>query len=146
MTDTTILDGMMRTLQRNPMVEDRMKFPLAPLGSPTSQFVETDVRPFYAKAEPKVEGGMNAKYAERVDLFHQDVKGVRLERPRRGSCGRVRTVERHIDGEVWTRNEVCPGVVHAVETKINGAMRVDGKCLTCGWEVHRAGLLNEKGN
>jgi len=140
MTDTTILDGMMRTLARNPMATGRMKFPLSPLGSPTSQFIQTDETPFYAKHEVE---HPNKRFAERVDLFHQSVKDVRLERPRRGDCNNVRLIERHMDGEVWTRTEKCLGTVHAVETRINGAVRVDGKCLTCGWEVHRAGLLKE---
>lgn len=141
MTDTTILDGLMAALKRNPLVEQRLRYPLAPLGSPNSQYVETDARPFYARREPVASADMNRRYAERVDLFHASVKDVRLERPRRGTCSQVRIIERHIDGEVYTRREACGGVVHAVETKINGAVRVDGKCLSCGWELHRAGLL-----
>jgi len=139
LTDTTILDGLMRTLERNPLIEQRLKFPLAPLGSPDSQFVQTDETPFYAKGEV---GVTNGRYAERVDLFHGvAVKAPRLERPRRGTCNNVRTTERHMDGQVWRREERCGGVVHAVETVIAGAMRVDGRCLSCGWEIHRAGLL-----
>lgn len=140
MTDTTILDGLMRTLKRNPLVESRMKFPLAPLGSPDSQFVQTDVTPFYARREVEVK---NKLFGERADLFHGTaLKAPRLERPRRGTCNNVRTTERHIDGEVWRKEERCGGVVHAVETKIVGAVRVDGKCLKCGWELHRAGLAD----
>jgi hypothetical protein len=139
MSDTTILDGLMATLKRNPLTPERMNYL-------DRQFVETDERPFYARRETEVgTTSVNRRFGEIVDLFHQDIRGVRKERPRSGSCHRVRVVERHIDGQVWTRQEACQGTVHAVETVINGAVRVDGKCLSCGWEVHRAGLLHEKG-
>lgn len=120
MTDTRILDAMMKMLDRNPLEPHRLQ-------NPDEQFIETDERPFYATREPIAKKDMNRRYAERVDLFHEDVKGARLERPRRGTC------------------RECGGEVHAVETKIKGAVRVDGKCLSCGWELHRAGLLSEKG-
>lgn len=145
MTDTSVLDAMMRTLARNPLVDDRMRHPLAPLGSPLSQYIQTDERPFYAKKEATPTAEMNRNYGEVADLFHQDINSVRLERPRRGSCPAIRREQTVIDGKTWTREEGCTGTVHAVETVANGAIRVDGRCLTCGWEVHRAGLLNEKG-
>jgi hypothetical protein len=122
-----------KTLERNPLVEDRMKYP-------ERQFVPTDETPFYAKEEVE---HPNKRFADRVDLFHQQVKDVRWERPRVGDCNNTLLIEKHMDGQVWNRVERCPGKVHAVETKINGAVRIDGKCLTCGWEIHRAGLLKE---
>lgn len=134
MTDTTVLDGLMETLRRNPMIPERMQIL-------HQQFMETDERPFYARDEvPVGPTANNRKYADIVDLFHQDVSAPRLERPRRGTCGAVE--ERIIDGRVWRSGE-CGGEVHAVETRIAGAVRVDGKCLKCGWELHRAGLLDE---
>ena len=75
-----------------------------------------------------------------MDLFHTDPTASRLERPRRGSCPRV---TQEYDGVRWNVVAACGGTVHAVETIVNGAVRVDGKCLKCGTEVHRAGLLKE---
>ena len=122
-----------RTFERNPLTEDRMKYP-------DQQFIETDETPFYAKEEVD---HPNKNYAERVDLFHQQVREVRWERPRVGDCNNTLLIERHIDGQIWNRIERCAGKVHAVETKINGAVRIDGQCQTCGWEIHRAGLLED---
>jgi hypothetical protein len=134
MTDTLILDGLMAALARNPMTPERLNYI-------DRQFEATDVRPFYARREVEVgQNQTNRAFGDVADLFHQDLSVTRYERPRRGPCGR--RDERVIDGRVWTA-EACPGTVHAVETKIDGAVRVDGKCLTCGWEVHRAGLLEE---
>ena len=125
-----------KTFERNPLTEERMKHV-------ETQFIETDETPFYAKEEVIPTSEMNKRYADRVDLFHQQVKDVRWERPRVGDCNNTLLIERHMDGQIWNRIERCTGKVHAVETKINGAVRIDGKCLTCGWEIHRAGLLKE---
>lgn len=135
MTDTRILEGMMEAFRRNPMIPDRMKYP-------ERQFVETDEAPFYDRSEVEVgTHPTNRRFAEIADLFHQDISGPRLERPRRGTCGAVS--EQVIEGRVW-RSEECGGEVQAVETRIPGAVRVDGKCLKCGWELHRAGLLTDQ--
>lgn len=149
MTDTTILDGMMEALKRNPLTDARLG-KLGPnqvgQGKPYGvalQSVKTDARPFYARREPVPTGEMNRNYAERIDVFHHDLSAARLERPRMGSCNRIKTIEQVIDGQVWRREERCGGTVHAVETRIDGAIRVDGKCLSCGWEVHRAGFLGK---
>lgn len=134
MTDTQVLDAMMETLRRNPMVEERLKYV-------DRQYVETDERPFWARSEVDIGStSHNRQYAEIIALFHDDVSGPRLERPRMGTCDNQQT--RVIDGRVYT-SDACGGTVHCVETRIPGAMRVDGKCLSCGTEVHRAGLLNE---
>jgi hypothetical protein len=113
-TDTLILDAMMQVLERNPLTDERMKYL-------EQQSITVDDKPFYANREIT---GDNKRYAERVALFHDDLSGPRQERPRRGAC------------------DSCGGEVHAVETRITGAMRVDGRCLSCGWELHRAGLVN----
>jgi len=117
MTDTAVLDAMMKTLERNPLSTERMRFV-------DRQFVPADDRPFYANKEVEETPTMNRRFKKVMDAFHgadQD----RLERPRRGACSS------------------CGGTVHAVETKVKGAVRVDGRCLSCGWEVHRAGFLKE---
>lgn len=147
MTDTTILDGMMELLKRNPMTPERMghlsknQVQEGETWGIDRQFHETDETPFYAKGEVVLPHEANPDFAEVADLFHQDLSVSRLERPRRGPCPRIR---REFDGTRWVQTQVCGGVVHAVETIVNGAIRVDGKCLTCGAEVHRAGLLPEK--
>lgn len=135
MTDTRILDGMMQALNGNPLPK------VGPRGAEMPVRV-TDSTPFYARGEVE---HTNKNFSDRVDLFHQDLTQARRERPRRGSCNNVRTVERHMDGQVWVRKETCPGPVHAVETTIPGAVRVDGRCLSCGTEIHRAGLLEGSG-
>ena len=133
-----LLDGLLDTINRNPI----------PTPEPGSYGVvlpyrETDETPFYADKEVLPTSEMNKRYADRVDLFHQAIKDVRWERPRIGTCNNTLLIERHIDGEVWTKTQKCGGNVRAVETRINGAVRVDGKCFTCGWQIHRAGLLSE---
>lgn len=120
MTDTRVLDAMMATLARNPLVEERMKYL-------EKQFEVTDERPFYAGREVVPTAQMNRRYAGVVDRFHDDVKAPRRERPRRGNC----------------RSCMTENAVHAVETKQNGALRVDGRCMVCGWELHRAGVIGE---
>lgn len=122
-----------KTFERNPLTPDRMKYV-------QDQFIETDETPFYAKEEVE---HPNKLYADRVDLFHQQVKEVRWERPRVGSCNNRLLIEKHIDGQIWNRIEACTGQVRAVETKIHEAVRIDGQCDTCGWEIHRVGLLEE---
>lgn len=117
MTDTLILDAMMKVLERNPLISERMR-------DVEAQRITVDDKPFYARREVE---HTNRRYGERIDLFHQDLSQPRTERPRRGSC------------------DECGGEVHAVETCITGAMRVDGRCLSCGWELHRAGLLGVGG-
>lgn len=148
MTDTTILDGMMELLERNPLNPERLghvnKKDVED-GQPWGvdlQFKATDIKPFYARREVVSAGEANPNFSAIADLFHQDLSAPRLERPRRGSCPRL---IREFDGTKWIDTYPCPGPVHAVETIVNGAARVDGKCLTCGVEVHRAGLVNEKG-
>jgi hypothetical protein len=114
-TDTVVLDAMMEVLARNPLPSgERVNAPATPV-------LTVDDKHFYARREVEIE---NKRYASRVDLFHQDLTVVRQERARRGPC------------------DACGGVVHAVQTTIQGAVRVDGRCLSCGWEVHRAGLLS----
>lgn len=147
MTDTTILDGLMATLKRNPLTPERLgqtgpndvaqgaKYGLA------LQYQTTDERPFYARREVVKATEANANFAQVVDLFHEDDSAPRLERPRKGTCPRF---VQEYDGTRFRVTEACGGMVHAVETIVNGAVRVDGKCLKCGTEVHRAGLWNEK--
>jgi hypothetical protein len=115
-TDTRVLDSMMRMLQRNPLAGTSAD-------QPPAEFHITDERPFWSRNEPIAKRDMNRRYAERVDLFHQDLTVPRQEKPRKGSCN------------------ACGGVVHAVETRIQGAVRVDGRCLSCGADYHRAGVL-----
>lgn len=110
----------MQTLERNPLVEDRLRYP-------EKQFEVTDEKPFYAGREVVPAAQMNRKYAGVVERFHDDITAERAERPRRGSC----------------RACMTPNAVHAVETKQNGALRVDGRCLTCGVAYHRAGVIGE---
>lgn len=133
MTDTSILDGMMQMLKRNP---------LSPPGSSEKvgvrrPAVTTDERPFYARREVVSLEEANPNFAEAADVFHQNLTTPRTERPRQGSCPRVM---REFDGVRWHETQVCGGIVHAVETVVAGAVRVDGKCLSCGAEVHRAGI------
>lgn len=146
MTDTAILDGLMATLQRNPLDPERLG-QTGPndvgKGKPYGlalQQRETDEKPFYARREVVKATEANANFAAVVDLFHEDDAAPRLERPRQGSCPRV---TQEFDGVRWTQIAACGGLVHAVETIQNGAVRVDGKCLKCGTEIHRAGLLKE---
>lgn len=148
MTDTVVLDGLIELLKRNPLDAERLGHVNKkdveegqPWGT-ALQFHTTDIKPFYAKDEVVAPSEANPNFSAVADLFHQDLSAPRQERPRRGSCPRVR---REFDGSRWVEEPLCPGPVHAVETVMNGAARVDGKCLTCGVEVHRAGLLNEKG-
>lgn len=148
MTDTAILDGLMATLKRNPLDAERLG-QMGPNqvgeGQPYGvalQYRETDERPFYARREVVKATEANPSFAAVVDLFHQG-NAPRLERPRRGSCPRV---TQEFDGTRWVQVAACGGTVHAVETIVAGAVRVDGHCLKCGTAVHRAGLLNEKGN
>lgn len=140
MTDTTILDGLMATLRRNPLTPER----LGHMGL-QGQFRPTEEPAFYARREVVTPSEANPNFSEVADLFHQDKSAVRMERPRKGSCPSMVREERTIDGQTWVREEGCGGIVHAVETVIQGAVRVDGKCLKCGAEIHRAGLLQEKG-
>jgi hypothetical protein len=106
MTDTTILDGMMKMLARNPMTRERMGHLSANEVAEGEAFgadrqrVQTDVRPFYAKREVVKKADANPHFAEIVDLFHQDLSATRTERPRRGTCPRVR---REFDGSRWVR-------------------------------------------
>ena len=120
MTDTRVLDALMQTLERNPLVKERLKYP-------EKQFEVTDAKPFYAGREVVPTAQMNRKFAGIVERFHDDLTAERMERPRRGNC----------------RACMTENSVHAVETKQNGALRVDGKCMTCGWELHRAGVIGE---
>lgn len=148
MTDTTILDGLMELLERNPLTQERLghlsKNDVAPGESwgVDRQQVTTDVKPFWARREVVRLEEANSNFAEAVDAFHEDLTAPRQERPRRGTCPR-RT--REFDGERWITTAACGGTVHAVESISNGAIRVDGKCLTCGTEIHRAGVLAGKG-
>lgn len=148
MTDTTILDGMMAALKRNPLTPERLGHLSKnkveegqPWGTRLQQ-ITTDETPFWAKGEVVTAREANQNFAAVVDLFHQDLTEPRLERPRLGSCPRIR---REFDGVRWIEEQVCGGTVHAVESIVNGAVRVDGKCLKCGAEIHRAGLLSKKG-
>jgi hypothetical protein len=132
------LEGLIDTLKRNPV----------PTPEPGQTglvlpYTETDERPFYADKEVIPSDEMNVRFAERVDLFHQSIRDSRWERPRIGTCNNRVLIEKHINGEKWSRIQSCGGTVRAVETRINGALRVDGLCTTCGWEIHRAGLLKE---
>jgi hypothetical protein len=148
MTDTTILDGMMAALKRNPLDRERLghlsknDVQEGEKWGTERQFITTDEKPLWAKGEVVRPHEANENFSAVVDLFHQDLSEPRLERPRRGACPRIR---REFDGTRWLEENVCGGTVHAVESIVNGAVRVDGKCLKCGAEVHRAGLLNQKG-
>lgn len=129
MTDTRVLDEMMKVLDRNPLN-------LVAPNLPPARAIVMDDKPFYAKDE--VRGA--PVYDDRVAVFHDDLTAPRLERPRRGPCGRTRTIIEE-DGSV-NIERLCGGEVHAVETIIGGAVRVDGRCLACGWELHRAGVMD----
>ena len=148
MTNTLILDEMMKALARNPMTPERMghlsknAVEEGESWGVDRQQIVTDERPFYAGGEVVSLAEANRKFADAVDLFHEDLSAPRKERPRQGSCPRVK---REFDGQRWVQTEACGGIVHAVETVVNGAIRVDGRCLSCGTEIHRAGLLSEKG-
>lgn len=148
MTDTKILDGMMQILRRNPLDRARLGqlgLNEVPEGAPygtARQRITVDDRPFWAGKEAVDLTGANKDYAEVIDLFHEDLSAPRIERPRIGSCPRIR---REFDGTRWRDEAVCGGTVHAVETVMNGAVRVDGYCLRCGTQIHRAGLWHEKG-
>jgi hypothetical protein len=148
MTDTTILEGMMQALKRNPLTRERMghlsknEVREGEAWGTDRQQVVTDDRPFYARGEVVRLADANPRFAAAVDVFHEDLSAPRKERPRQGSCPRRK---QEFDGERWVVTEACGGTVHAVETIVGGAIRVDGKCLSCGTEIHRAGLLSEKG-
>jgi hypothetical protein len=127
-----VLDALIKTLERNPLDRVAMNLPPVP-------HVPVDDKPFYQKKEAVPTKDMNSNFRRVVDIFHGP-DTYRLERPRRGSCGRQRVVVE--DGRAYVES-MCGGEVHAVETLVPGGQRVDGKCLKCGWELHRAGLSTQ---
>lgn len=128
MTDTKILDAVLAA-ERGELLEE----------------------PYYAKGE--VESDSNAigrRYRGVIDYFQSKLGAPRRETVRKGTCENSQGAE--------PTCEIPQPSVYAIETRIPGAMRVDGLCMKlelddegliglvpgCGFEVHRAGWTNRK--